>query len=68
MKKLKVVQAGRALYIRFVAITGDAMGMNMLSKGAEKSIALIQEEFPDMEVLSLSGNMCTDKKPSALNW
>lgn len=24
--------------------------------------------FPTMEVLSLSGNVCTDKKPSAINW
>ena len=24
--------------------------------------------FPDLEVLSLSGNFCTDKKPSAVNW
>ena len=24
--------------------------------------------FPDMEVVSLSGNFCTDKKPAAINW
>lgn len=24
--------------------------------------------FPDIDVISLSGNYCTDKKPSALNW
>ena len=32
LKRLQVVQAARNLYIRFVAVTGDAMGMNMLSK------------------------------------
>ncbi len=32
LKKLHIVQAARNLYIRFVAVTGDAMGMNMLSK------------------------------------
>ena len=44
------------------------MGMNMISKGCERALALISEKFPEIEVMSLSGNMCTDKKPSAINW
>ncbi|ELT89167.1 hypothetical protein CAPTEDRAFT_221784 [Capitella teleta] len=69
LKKLQVVQAARNLYIRFVAVTGDAMGMNMLSKGSEKALNMLMEQhFPDMEIMSLSGNLCTDKKPSAINW
>ena len=32
LTKITVVQASRYLYVRFVARTGDAMGMNMLSK------------------------------------
>ncbi|XP_051171815.1 3-hydroxy-3-methylglutaryl-coenzyme A reductase isoform X1 [Leptopilina boulardi] len=68
LSKIHIRIAGRHLFIRFVAKTGDAMGMNMLSKGTEKSLHTVQEQFPDMEVLSLSGNFCTDKKPAAVNW
>ena len=28
----------------------------------------LRDKFTDLEVLSLSGNVCTDKKPSAINW
>ncbi|GFS01331.1 3-hydroxy-3-methylglutaryl coenzyme A reductase [Elysia marginata] len=68
LKKLHIGLAGRSLYVRFVSTTGDAMGMNMLSKGSEKCLNMLQETFPDMEIISLSGNYCTDKKPAAINW
>ena len=44
------------------------MGMNMLSKATEFAINRMLDVFPDMEVVSLSGNFCTDKKPAAINW
>ncbi|XP_076350136.1 3-hydroxy-3-methylglutaryl-coenzyme A reductase-like isoform X2 [Tachypleus tridentatus] len=68
LQKLQVRVAGRYLFIRFVAGTGDAMGMNMISKGTELALKKLHKIFPDLEILSLSGNYCTDKKPSAVNW
>ncbi|XP_054600499.1 3-hydroxy-3-methylglutaryl-coenzyme A reductase isoform X2 [Nothobranchius furzeri] len=68
LEKLLVCVAGRNLFIRFQSQTGDAMGMNMLSKGTEKALQQLQQQHPDVEVLSLSGNFCTDKKSAAVNW
>ena len=28
----------------------------------------IQSHFDDLELISLSGNFCSDKKPAAVNW
>lgn len=68
LQSLRCVMAGRTLYIRFATSTGDAMGMNMISKGVEKALGVMLEEFPHMNILALSGNYCTDKKPAAINW
>lgn len=68
VRKMKVALAGRLMYIRFSTTTGDAMGMNMISKGCEKALSKIAERYPDMQIISLSGNYCTDKKPAAINW
>ncbi|KAI8985320.1 hydroxymethylglutaryl-coenzyme A reductase-domain-containing protein [Pilobolus umbonatus] len=68
LRKLKVALAGKLVFIRFSTTTGDAMGMNMISKGCEKALAVLTARFPDMQIVSLSGNYCTDKKPAAINW
>lgn len=68
LKSLKTAMAGRTLFVRFATATGDAMGMNMISKGTEKGLEVMQKHFPEMVVLALSGNYCTDKKPAAINW
>lgn len=70
LQHLKTALAGTYLYIRFKTTTGDAMGMNMISKGVEKALNILSTEcgFDDMATISVSGNFCTDKKSAALNW
>ncbi|KAK8963882.1 3-hydroxy-3-methylglutaryl-coenzyme A reductase [Platanthera guangdongensis] len=68
LQNIQCALAGRNLYIRFSCSTGDAMGMNMVSKGVQNVLDYLQNDFPDMDVISISGNFCSDKKPSAVNW
>ncbi|KAM3209946.1 hypothetical protein ACQJBY_064168 [Aegilops geniculata] len=68
LQGVQCAMAGRNLYMRFSCSTGDAMGMNMISKGVQNVLDYLQDDFPDMDVISISGNFCSDKKPAAVNW
>ncbi|BAT99848.1 hypothetical protein LR48_Vigan06g062900 [Vigna angularis] len=68
LQDIKVAMAGKNLYIRFSCTTADAMGMNMVSKGVQNVLNFLQSDFPDMDVLGISGNFCSDKKAAAVNW
>ncbi|PSP17561.1 hydroxymethylglutaryl-CoA reductase (NADPH) [Halobacteriales archaeon QH_10_67_13] len=57
---------GDNVYLRFVYDTKDAMGMNMATIATREAAELIEAETP-AELVALSGNLCTDKKPAAIN-
>ncbi|KAI5433552.1 3-hydroxy-3-methylglutaryl-coenzyme A reductase 3, partial [Lathyrus oleraceus] len=65
---IQCAMAGKNLYMRFTCSTGDAMGMNMVSKGVQNVLDFLRNDFPDMDVIGISGNYCADKKPAAVNW
>nr|QSL83309.1 3-hydroxy-3-methylglutaryl-coenzyme A reductase like [Nigella sativa] len=68
LQSIKCAIAGKNLYMRFSCSTGDAMGMNMVSKGVQNVLDFLRSDFPDMDVIGISGNFCSDKKPAAVNW
>lgn len=68
LESITATIAGRNIFLRFCCMSGDAMGMNMVSKGCLKAIEVLENEFPDITLVAISGNMCTDKKPAAINW
>ncbi len=59
---------GRNVFLRLLADTADAMGMNMVTSASQAVCDFIHENLPWAETIALSGNMCVDKKPTALNF
>ncbi|MDR3205555.1 MAG: hydroxymethylglutaryl-CoA reductase (NADPH) [Candidatus Methanoplasma sp.] len=57
---------GRNLFLRFLYDTGDAMGMNMATIATETACKVIEERTGAV-LVSVSGNMCSDKKAAAIN-
>lgn len=57
---------GKNLFLRCLFETGDAMGMNMVTIATESICQLIEEKTGAI-MISVSGNMCSDKKPAAIN-
>jgi hydroxymethylglutaryl-CoA reductase (NADPH) len=57
---------GDSVFLRFVYDTKDAMGMNMATIATREATDLVEAETP-AELVALSGNLCSDKKPAAIN-
>lgn len=41
--------------MRLNCSTGDAMGMNMVSKGVQNVLDYLETDFPDIDAISISG-------------
>lgn len=67
LKDIHFQIAGNLLFIRFAFDTGDASGHNMATKAADALLGWILAARPDLTYVSISGNYCCDKKPSAVN-
>jgi len=65
--KIEPYSHGRNLWLKMFFNSDEAMGMNMATKAAYALSQSIIKSNKDIELLSVSGNMCTDKKPSSLN-
>lgn len=59
--------AGNLLFMRFEFTTADAAGHNMTTQAADQLTSHILATTPGLRYSSISGNYCTDKKPSAVN-
>ena len=57
---------GNTVFLRFRYDTKDAMGMNMATIATGEAADLVESETA-ASLVALSGNLCTDKKPAAIN-
>ncbi len=67
MMDIQPFQIGRRLHLRFYFQTGDSMGMNSATKYSSNAIKVLRERYPFVKLISLTGNMCADKKASHIN-
>ncbi len=59
--------ASRFMFLRFNYTTGDAAGMNMVSKATSFACNWIRQTYPKMKHFYLESNFATDKKVSQIN-
>lgn len=65
--KIEPKVIGNDVFVRFVFDSTDAMGMNMATIATEEMIPFIEKKT-GAKCISVSGNFCTDKKPSWQNF
>lgn len=67
LKEITPFVLGNNVWLRLSFETGDAMGMNMVTIASEAACSYIESEFKNTKCIAVSGNMCSDKKESAVN-
>jgi hydroxymethylglutaryl-CoA reductase (NADPH) len=67
LKKIIVSMLADTVFVRFSFMTGEAMGMNMVTIASEKMVRVIEKET-GTTCLAVAGNYDIDKKPAWLNF
>jgi len=67
LKDVQTFFVGKSVFCRFVFDTQEAMGMNMVTIASSSMVQTIELKT-GIKCVSLSGNLCVDKKPSWLNF
>ncbi|MDR1519899.1 MAG: 3-hydroxy-3-methylglutaryl-CoA reductase [Planctomycetota bacterium] len=60
-------QLGAKVFLRLVCKTGDAMGMNGVTKAAADITRGLLSGLPGWKLVTISSNMCADKKAAHVN-
>lgn len=63
----KIITFGNKLWLRINFDTDEAMGMNMATIATSIISDIILKNNKNVALLSLTGNLCSDKKPAMIN-
>ncbi|MCX7818311.1 MAG: hydroxymethylglutaryl-CoA reductase [Kiritimatiellae bacterium] len=64
---LHVEVCGPLIFVRLAMNTGDAAGHNMVTRAAQQTLDWLTASWPELRAVTVSGNLCSDKKVSAIN-
>ena len=67
LKQIDTYQLGTKVILRLICTTGDAMGMNGVTKAAADMTRHLLAKMPDWKLITISSNLCADKKSAHIN-
>ena len=67
LQKIDTYQLGSKVFLRLGYKTGDAMGMNGVTKACAEICRYILASKPSWKLLTISSNLCSDKKNAHIN-
>ena len=67
LEEIVPYQLGTKVFLRMRFKTGDAMGMNGVTKASADITRGILADLPQWKLLTISSNLCTDKKSAHIN-
>ncbi len=67
LEQIDPYQLGTKVFLRMTFKTGDAMGMNGVTKASADITRGILAMLPEWKLITISSNLCSDKKSSHIN-
>ncbi|HEY5584820.1 MAG TPA: hypothetical protein VIK78_10065 [Ruminiclostridium sp.] len=67
LEQIDPYQLGTKVFLRMIFKTGDAMGMNGVTKSSADITREILTRMPEWKLITISSNLCTDKKSAHIN-
>lgn len=67
LEYIEPYQLGTKVILRLVCKTGDAMGMNGVTKASADIVRALLAKYPGWKLVTISSNVCADKKAAHIN-